>query len=502
MIQSTQYAARFLALCWLPVPPATVLAAWVCISVLMFLGTPDGMQLMADEPDVAVHFDGHVSEILKRNCWNCHGDSKQEAGLNLTSYESVLKGGSGGAVVVSGRASASRLLDVLIETDPEKRMPPDTDPLPSKEIAIIKKWIEAGLLENASSKGSEKATMSFVPRARTDEKSSEPIVPTGLEPLVQSKVRSPFPILALAVSSNAPVAAVSSFESVEFRRIDTNQSLGVVPFASGEPHVIRFSSSGAVLLVAGGRPVQDGAATLYDVQSGRKLTTLGNEADTIMAADISVDEKTVAIGGSGKTIKIVSTTDGKLISSLVKHTDWITSLSYSPDGKFLVSGDRIGNIYLWDAAQGGLLLPLAEHKGLIRSFAWRSDSQVLASCGEDGTIVWWDINKGFPIRSVANAHPPVRKPLEYGKIANGVLDVCFGPNGELASCGRDGIVRLWSSDGSPLKAFEFDKQSDALGNRKIARTAMPLRVGISHDGKYLIAGDSAGRIVTWNLATP
>lgn len=475
-------------------------AGAACSAFFMLVLLQEANRLHANSADDAIHFDGHIAAILKRHCWNCHGDSKQEAGLTLTSFDSVNKGGSGGPVVVSGRSSASRLLQVLIESDPDKRMPPDNDPLTEREIELVKKWIDSGLRENASSNGSRKETIGFVPRSSPAGSLATAILPENLRPWVQQSVANPFPILGLAASNTAPLAAMSSLNSVEFRRMDNNESLGSVAYADGEPHVVRFSTSGAVLMVAGGKPVQNGWVTLYDVASGRQLTNLGNESDTILAADISVDEKTVAIGGSNRIIKLFSTTDGKPIATLAKHTDWLTALAYSPDGKYLVSGDRIGNIYLWDAMQGGLLLPLAEHKGSIRAFAWRSDSQVLASCGEDGTIVWWNVGKGFPIRSMTNVHPPARKPGEYGKIANGVLDICFGPGGELASCGRDGFVRVWSNEGTQLKAYSFEKQCDKLGLSTNIKPTIPLRVVISFDGKHVMSGDSAGRVVVWDLA--
>jgi WD40 repeat protein len=142
------------------------------------------------------------------------------------------------------------------------------------------------------------------------------------------------------------------------------------------------------------RPVQNGVAVLYDVTSGRRLAELGNEADTVIAADLSADELTVAIGGSTRVVKIFSTHDGELLHSLTKHTDWITAIAFSPDGKWLATGDRSGNIHLWDAASGGVVLPLSEHKAAVSALTWRSDSQLLASCGEDGLVVWWDVAKG------------------------------------------------------------------------------------------------------------
>ena len=137
---------------------------------------------------------------------------------------------------------------------------------------------------------------------------------------------------------------------------------------------------------------------------------------------------------------------------------------------------------MWDAKSGGVVLPLSEHKKSVRALSWRSDSGVVASCGEDGTIVWWDVKNGWPVMNKPNAH------------GGGVLDVVFGPAGELASCGRDGQAKLWAADGKELKSFPIaDGQAKAAPGVKL----LPTRVALSADGSFLLAGDAAGQLHAW-----
>jgi hypothetical protein len=454
--------------------------------------------IRAEDPKFINH-DDHVAAILKRHCLQCHGASKQEAGLDLSSYVAIKKGGSGGPVVVAGRASASRLLKAITAENAEERMPPDNDPLPKDQIATIRTWIDSGLRQNAgSSVAPSPATTGFIPSTGPGLTGPPPM--PGVWPVVQRmKTARPFPVLALATSPRAPLAAFASYECVDFIDPVTRKHLGSLPFQEGEPHILHFSRSGAILLAAGGRPVQNGIAALYDVKSGKRLAEFGNETDAVMAADLSPDEQRVAIGGSGRIIKLFSTKDGKLLNTLVKHTDWITSVAFSPDGKLLATGDRIGNIHLWDAKSGAVVLPLSEHKGAVRALTWRSDNKVLASCGEDGLIVWWDISKGWPETSKADAHPPQRPSGVYGKIANGVLDAAFGPQGELVTCGRDRMVRLWASDGREIKVFSIEDPANKQGLASGART-LPTRVGMAWNGATILAGDSAGNIHAWPIA--
>jgi WD40 repeat protein len=450
---------------------------------------------IADEAK-PITFDDQVAAIFKRHCLQCHGDSKQKAGLDLSSFASVIKGSTGGPVVVAGRSSASRIIQAITAEDPAERMPPENDPLPRDQVATIKAWIDTGLKQNTGSSAATTSTIGFTPVSRSTFEGPPPM-PDRLPSIERPKMIRPFPILALAASPRAPIAAVSGYESIDLIDPSTRSILGSLPFPEGEPHVLRFSRSGAVLLAAGGRPVQNGSAVLFDVKSGKRLAEIGDEADAVIAADLSANERRVAIGGSGRVVKVYSTETGKLAQTLVKHTDWITALSFSPDGKLLASGDRIGNIHLWDAVGGGVVLPLSEHKGAIRALAWRSDSQVLASCGEDGLIVWWDVAKGWPTISKADAHPPERPSGVFGKIANGVLDASFGPKGELVTSGRDRIVRLWSVEGQELKKFSIDPEASSAQKIAAAIRILPTRAALSFDSSTVIAGDSAGRIYSW-----
>ena len=322
-------------------------------------------------------------------------------------------------------------------------------------------------------------SLGFTPQPIDQGLDGPPPTPGRLPAIDRAKTVRPFPVLALAASPRAPLVAVASYECIDFIDPATRGIICSVAFAEGEPHVLRFNRSGSVLLAAGGRPVQNGAAVLFDVKTGKRLAEIGNETDAVIAADLSADERRVAIGGSGRVVKVFSTEKGTLLHTLVKHTDWITAIAFSPDGKLLATGDRIGNIHLWDAGSGGVVLPLSEHKGAVRSLAWRSDSQVLASCGEDGLIVWWDVAKGWPTTTKSDAHPPRRPAGVYGKIANGVLDAAFGPKGELITCGRDDrTVQLWASDARELKTFSLDADSQA-------NLASPAGIRVTPDGVAL-----------------
>jgi mono/diheme cytochrome c family protein len=91
-------------------------------------------------------FNRDVKPILAEHCIKCHGPDEAEGGLNLADRASAVKElESGAKAVVAGRSAESELIKRVMSADAEVRMPPgDEKPLKPAEIAILKRWIDAG----------------------------------------------------------------------------------------------------------------------------------------------------------------------------------------------------------------------------------------------------------------------------------------------------------------------------------------------------------------------
>ncbi len=212
-----------------------------------------GPDAQADEKPV--NYVEHVKPILRQHCLKCHGDDKQEADINLQEYAALLRGGSGGKIVEAGRSSQSVLFQAITNEDPDARMPPNSPPLAKVKIELIRKWIDTGLRQTAASRSMVKSRdLTFTPSANAASKPDGPPPMPGKLPNVPLKsTRRPFPVLAMDASSWAPLLAVSGWEHVQLIHTESRKELGRLAFPEGEPHVIRFSRDGRVLLVAGGR---------------------------------------------------------------------------------------------------------------------------------------------------------------------------------------------------------------------------------------------------------
>ena len=84
-----------------------------------------------------------VRPILAARCYSCHGPDVQQNGLRLDSLAAISKGSESGKVVIPGKSKDSRLVRRLLAQE-RPMMPYGGPPLSGSEVAVIRKWIDAG----------------------------------------------------------------------------------------------------------------------------------------------------------------------------------------------------------------------------------------------------------------------------------------------------------------------------------------------------------------------
>lgn len=416
----------------------------------------------ADAPPKTT-FTDHVLPIFKNSCTNCHNPDKKKAGLDLTTYQATMAGGESGSPVKPGDPGASLIYKLCMQTD-EPKMPPKGDKLADKDLEILKNWVAGFALESMTSKPAavaNKVDVAVVSLTRPEGPAPMP-GELPLEPYVRTKVTNS--LVALAASPWAPVAAVGGQKQVLLYHTQTLEPLGTLAFPEGFPTVVRFSRNAKLLLAAGGIGAKSGKVVLWDIATGVRSAVVGDETDTIIAADISPDHQFVAAGGPSRLVKIYATKDGSQVASIKKHTDWVTAVCFSPEGSYLATGDRNGGIEVWEGATGKPYSTLAGHKVAVTALAFMPG--ILASSSEDGKIVLWNVKEGNEIKNWA-AHP------------GGALWVDFTSDGRLVSCGRDKVAKVWDQTGKLLATTE------ALGD-------LALRTAMYED--RLVAGDWSGEM--------
>lgn len=415
-----------------------------------------------------ITFDDHVSPVFQQACLNCHNPDKTKGGLDLSSYPATMKGSSGGKIVEPGDLAST--LIAVVEQTAEPKMPPEGEALSKDQIAILKRWIEGGLLENSNSSAKKPnkpkfaASMQTDPAARPDGPPPMPMHVLLEPPVVTSRAAA---IHAIATSPWAPLVAVTSQRQILLHHTDTLELIGILPFPEGDPISLSFTPDARYLLVGGGIPGKSGITVTFDVTHGSRLLSAGKEFDAILAADIRPGFDVVATGGPSRLLKLWNTGTGDLIKSIKKHTDWITGLDLSPDGVLLASGDRNGGVYVWESDTGNEFHTLRAHQAGITSAVFRGDSNILGTASEDGTIRFWEMNGGTEVKKI-DAHP------------GGVTAFAFARDGSSLSVGRDMKAKFWKADFNPV--------------RDIAQNlpALPTAAALDAEAKLAFIGDANG----------
>ncbi|MFM8286043.1 MAG: PSD1 and planctomycete cytochrome C domain-containing protein [Planctomycetaceae bacterium] len=91
-----------------------------------------------------VDFDREIRPLLATHCLACHGAVKQVAGLRLDREADALRGGDSGKAFEPGRAAESLFMKYVGGLDPDILMPPEGDPLPVADVALLRTWIDQG----------------------------------------------------------------------------------------------------------------------------------------------------------------------------------------------------------------------------------------------------------------------------------------------------------------------------------------------------------------------
>lgn len=385
--------------------------------------TVTALSVSADDKPISYYKD--VFPLFKRSCNGCHHPGKLKGQLDLTTYQSLIKGGKHGSPVVVGDPKKSALIEEISGDEPN--MPEEGDPLTKVEVALIEQWIAQGAKDDTPA------------NANSFKLTEPPVYP--VPPIIS----------ALAYSPDGKLLAISGYHEVLVHSGAGSNLLSRLVGESPRIEGIAFSPDGKYLAVAGSAPARFGEIQVWDVSSNAiaQATNMNPtkawriSTDSVYGVSWSPQSDRLAVGCADKTVRIIALADGKELLKFDNHSDWVFTTVWTADGKRILSGSRDRAVKLIDASSSQFIDDINKLLEPVMCMARHPKEEVIVYGGELGITRTYKIsdNQG---RTAANNDVNLRK--QFDRLPGPVHAVAYSPEGDLIAIGGAGSeVRLHDS---------------------------------------------------------
>ncbi len=221
----------------------------------------------------------------------------------------------------------------------------------------------------------------------------------------------------------------------------------------------------------------DETLQLWDLETGKKVSTLIGHRNSVYAVAITPDGKQAVSASWDNTLKLWDLATGSGLATLTGHRDWVRAVAITPDGKQAVSASDDHTLKLWDLATGSELATLTGHRNLVYAVAITPDGKQAVSASRDNTLKLWDLAMGSELATLIGH-------------SESVYAVAITPDGKQAvSASRDNTLKLWDlATGSEMATL--------TGHCHWVRA-----VAITPDGKQAVSASRDNTLKLWDLAT-
>ena len=458
-----------------------VLCALLGLGLTLLLTAPS---VQAQQPK-PVSFIIDVAPILKENCFACHDAKKRKGKLDMTTYENFRKGGDKEDPIEPGKPEESEIIDRITDKG-ASRMPPKEsgEPLPQAKIDIITRWIKEGAKLDAEI--SPKADLVRELRSRWQPPA----------PLATYKI--PEKVTALIFTPDNQKLVVGGHHELTVWDINQAKLEKRIATRAERTYALAWLPDNT-LVVAGGRPGQEGDVRVYNINAGTPKVVNGvamtdgvsdktvmvkqllEADDSVLCLAVSNDGKKLASGGCDRMVHIWDLSGGiasaKEEQAIENHADWVMGVAFTPDGSRLLTASRDKTAKIWDLKAKESLMTFPDHQNNVYGVAIKPDGKMGFSVGEDNQLRRWNATADGKAVAPTGAH---------GKAA---FKVVYHPKQALlATCSADNTVRIWNAD------------TLAAVKTLSGHTDWVYTIAFSPNGNLIASGSWNGEVKVWKVA--
>ncbi|MEO1524781.1 MAG: DUF1549 domain-containing protein [Planctomycetota bacterium] len=392
-----------------------------------------GLHAVADQPvetdSRSVSYANDVEPIFRRNCFGCHQGAKQLGSYLMTDFKALLAGGeTGEPAIVPGKPDESYLMDQIVLVDGVAEMPkPPQKPLSEAEVETIRRWIEAGAVNDLAVAG---------PKYSTENPPQYNAAPA---------------VTSVDVAPDGKSIAVAGFHEVLI--LDSASGAIQARLVGRSPRInaVRFSPDGTQLAAVGGTPGVEGEVQIWQTADQSLRLSLPFTYDALSGVSWSPDGAKIAFGAADNVIRAIDSESGERVLFQGAHEDWVQDVGFTPDGKHIVSVARDMSCKLTEVETERFVdnitsITPGALSGGLSSVAVHPERNEMVVGGSDGVVKVYRIFRETARKIGDDANLVRRLPEMPGRI----FSVAISPDGTriAAVSTLNGVseVRVWNYD--------------------------------------------------------
>jgi hypothetical protein len=209
------------------------------------------------------------------------------------------------------------------------------------------------------------------------------------------------PITAAAFAPDGKSVIVGSQAGLAIHAWPELKPVGTLSTRLANIHDLAFSPGGGVLLVAGGKPAEEGAVEILSWPEGKQVARVMAGDDVVYSVDWRGDGGAFAAACGDRSVRLFSR-DGKAVTRLEGHSRSVLAVRFLDEATLLSAG-RDQSLRLWNLEGGRTLRTLDNHTASVAGLAVcpRSASGTVpraASIAADRTLRLWQPTIGRLVR--------------------------------------------------------------------------------------------------------